>query len=86
MPTSMYIDAHARLSTVYFVLVIVGVLRARSWGIKPSDIALVEVPLLALYCASGGESRLARRVGAGSGRRVRGACRDVGWPTGWITG
>ena len=51
VPTPTYIDAHARLSTVYFVLVIVGVLRAHAWGIKPSDIALVEVPLLALYCA-----------------------------------
>ena len=51
VPTSTYIDAHRGVSTVYFIVAILGVLRAPAWGIKSSDVALIEAPALALYCA-----------------------------------
>ena len=51
IPTSTYIDVHRSLSTMFLVLVILGVLRAPDWGIKPSDIALLQLPALVLYCA-----------------------------------
>ena len=51
IPTSTYIDVHRSLSTMFLVLVILGVLRAPDWGIKPSDVALLQLPALVLYCA-----------------------------------
>ena len=69
-----HVDVHrrtARLSTLYLAVVILGVLRAHSWGIKPSD--MVEVPLLALLrTVCDGESiwdDIARRL-RGSGNAV----------------
>ena len=73
IPTSTYIDVHGSLSTLFLVLVILGVLRAPDWGIKPSDVALLQLPALVLYCAPFamgsrfGMTRAANDRGSGNG-------------------
>ena len=71
IPTSTYIDVHRSLSTLFLVLVILGVLRAPDWGIKPSDIALLQLPALVLMrTVCDGESIWddARQAAQGMGR------------------